>query len=146
MEQGVKLNMLGRRDRIDKGALAKFEETERVTAQNKGIILNLALDYGGRWDITQAAQRIARGCVKGDILPDAVDEDLFGKFLSLCNMPDPDLLIRTSGEERISNFLLWQCAYSEFYFCEKNWPDFDCNELKKALDEYASRARRFGKA
>jgi len=146
MDQGVKLNMLGRRDRIDKGALAKLEEIERVTADNKGVILNIALDYGGRWDIAQAAQKIARECVKGNISPDAVEEGLFGKFLSLQEMPDPDLLIRTSGEQRISNFLLWQCAYSEFYFCEKNWPDFDRNELKKALDEYASRARRFGNA
>jgi undecaprenyl diphosphate synthase len=146
MEQGVKLNMVGRRDRIDKGALAKLEEIERVTADNKGVILNIALDYGGRWDIVQAAQKIARECVKGNIVPDAVEEDILGKFLALAGMPDPDLLIRTSGEQRISNFLLWQCAYSEFYFCEKNWPDFDKNEFKKALDEYASRARRFGKA
>jgi undecaprenyl diphosphate synthase len=146
MDQGVKLNMLGRRDRIDRGALAKLEEVERATMSNDGVILNIALDYGGRWDIVQAAQKIACECVKGNISPDALGEDIFGKFLSLQGMPDPDLLIRTSGEQRISNFLLWQCAYSEFYFCEKNWPDFDRNELKKALDEYLSRARRFGKA
>jgi len=146
MSQDVKLNVVGRRDRIDKGTREKFEEIERITADNQGVILNIAIDYGGRWDIIQAAQAVARDCREGKILPEAINEDVFGGFLSLKGMPDPDLLIRTSGEQRISNFLLWQCAYSEFYFCDKNWPDFNREELKKALDEYAARGRRFGKA
>ena len=146
MKEGVVLKMVGRDDRINKGALKKFREVEKATAGNEGVVLNVALDYGGRWDVVRAAAALARDCAQGKLDPADIDEDAVADHLALAGIPDPDLLIRTSGEQRIRNFLLWQCAYSEFYFCDKYWPDFTAEEFKKALDEYALRVRRFGKA
>jgi undecaprenyl diphosphate synthase len=109
------------------------------------MTLTIAANYGGRWDIVNAARRLARRAVDGEIGVEQIDEDEFAGELSLAGLPDPDLFIRTGGEQRISNYLLWQLAYTEFYFCDCLWPDFDGREMQLALDEYSRRQRRYGK-
>jgi undecaprenyl diphosphate synthase len=143
-ENNIRINFIGRRDRLNKSLLREIEETERITKDNTDFILNIALDYGGRWDIVNAAKMLSKEVLKGDVNLDNIDEKNFQKYLSLADLPEPDLLIRTSGELRISNFLLWQSAYSEFYFPSCLWPDFDRREFKKAIEEYSRRERRFG--
>ncbi|MCP4652216.1 MAG: isoprenyl transferase [Candidatus Omnitrophica bacterium] len=145
LKQGVRLNMIGRRDRIDEGSMKKLQEIEVATANNEALLFNVALDYGGRWDIVQAAKKIAKDYKTKKISTDGINEAVFSNYLSLRDLPDPDLMIRTSGEERVSNFLIWNLAYSELYFCPKHWPDFDKKELAKAIDVYSKRKRRFGK-
>ena len=115
------------------------------TAQNTGLILNIAVAYGGRWDIANAARTLARKAVAGEIDADAIDADLLSGELQLAGLPDPDLLIRTGGEQRISNFLLWQSAYTELYFTQVLWPDFDAAALDAAIADFNSRERRFGR-
>ena len=110
------------------------------------MTLNVAANYGGRWDIVQAAQQLARSVHDGKIRPQEIDERLFSTVLGTGDTPDPDLFIRTGGETRISNFLLWQCAYSEFYFTPVLWPDFNGKELDRAIEAFRSRERRFGLA
>ncbi|MFA5271171.1 MAG: isoprenyl transferase [Candidatus Omnitrophota bacterium] len=141
----IKLNIIGRRDRLVTDVIKKIEEVEGLTRENKSFIFNIAIDYGGKWDIVAAAKKIAIDYKDGKISENQIDEDTFGKYLVLGDMPDPELLIRTSGEERISNFLLWNLAYAEFYFPKIYWPDFNKNELIKAIRVYSSRDRRFGK-
>ena len=109
------------------------------------MVLNLALSYSGRWEITEAARRIAQEAKKGTLDPETVTEDVFNTHLATAGMPDPELLIRTSGELRISNFLLWQLAYSELYFTDKYWPDFGKEDLYEAIINFQHRERRFGK-
>lgn len=109
------------------------------------MVLTLALSYGGRQELSMAATRMAREVAAGTLQPDAITPDVFGAYLDTANLPDPDFLIRTSGEMRISNFLLWQLAYTELYFTDINWPDFTINELHKALADFQSRERRFGR-
>jgi ABC-type uncharacterized transport system ATPase component len=111
---------------------------------NPNLSLFIALSYGGRWDIARAARRLAERAVAGEIQPAAIDEQLLGGELALAGVPDPDLFIRTGGEQRISNFVLWNLAYSELYFCDTLWPDFDDAELDRALHYFAARQRRFG--
>lgn len=142
--RGVRLRFIGRRDRFDKSLLKKIEVAEEKTAQNQLFFLNLAVDYGGQWDITQAAKKIALKVEQGALLASDIDEEMLAAELCLADLPLPDLLIRTSGEYRISNFLLWQLAYSEFYFTDVLWPDFDAAELEKAIKNYQSRERRYG--
>jgi undecaprenyl diphosphate synthase len=113
-------------------------QAEAATASNGRMVLNVCFNYGGRWDIAQAAARVAASGV-------AMTEEALGRATALAHVPDPDLLIRTGGEQRISNFLLWQCAYSELYFSDKLWPEFDETALDQALIAYAARERRFGK-
>ena len=115
------------------------------TAANTGMCLVLALSYSSRWEITEAARRLATAVRAGDVLPEEIDSRLFTQYLTTNFMPDPDLLIRTGGEVRLSNYLLWQCAYSELYFCDTFWPDFKEDELYKAILDYQKRERRFGK-
>ena len=115
------------------------------TSHNTRMVLTLALSYSGRWDLTQATQRMAQDVAAGKLAPDAIDDATISSYLSTYNMPDPELLIRTSGEERISNFLLWQLAYSELYFTPKYWPDFRKADLYEAILNYQHRERRFGK-
>ena len=143
-EDNVRLRFIGRRDRLSPTLLRKMEYAEQATRENRGTSLNIAFDYGGQWDILQSVRQIAERVQRGELAPAAIDERELAASLSLADLPDPDLCIRTAGEQRISNFLLWQLAYSEFYFCDVLWPDFDAGQVRKALDSYAERERRFG--
>jgi undecaprenyl diphosphate synthase len=138
--EGVRTRFIGRRDRAPSALLRKMESLEAETAENDRLRLWIAFDYGGRAELVEAARRI----VAGGVEPDAVDEELVAAHLYAPDMPDPDLLIRTSGEFRISNFLLWQLAYAELVFTDTLWPDFGADELRSALEAYAQRRRRFG--
>ncbi len=144
LKERIRLNLIGRRDRINSHIIKKIEELEVLTLENKEFIFNIALDYGGRWDILNALKKLFRDYIEKRISLEGIDEEVFKRYLSLAGQPEPDLLIRTSGEQRISNFLLWDLAYSEFYFPEVYWPDFDAKELEKAILEYNKRERRFG--
>jgi undecaprenyl diphosphate synthase len=139
-EQGVRTRFIGRRDRVSADLLEQMEELEAETASRDRLDLWIAFDYGGRDELAQAAKRI----VKRGLGPDEIDEQVFAAHLYAPEMPEPDLLIRTSGELRISNFLLWQLAYSELVFTDTRWPDFDEDDLRAAVREYAGRKRRFG--
>lgn len=143
-EEGVRLRFIGSRERFSKGLLAKIKQAEKKTQANQLFVLNLAVDYGGQWDICQATKIIAQKVLNEEIMPDQVDESLLEKYLSLDASRYPDLLIRTSGECRISNFLLWQLAYSELYFTDVLWPDFSASELVKAVTCFQQRDRRYG--
>jgi undecaprenyl diphosphate synthase len=145
IKQNIKLKIIGRRDRLDKNTIKKIEEVEGKTSDNDGFIFNIAIDYGGRWDIIEAAKKMLSDFENSKIIKEQVTEDYFAKYLELGQLPDPELLIRTSGENRISNFLLWNLAYTEFYFPEVCWPDFTKEELSKAIEVYSRRERRFGK-
>jgi undecaprenyl diphosphate synthase len=138
--QGVRTRFMGRRDRAPDELLQQIERLERETAENERLNLWVAFDYGGRADIVEAARRL----VEAGAAPDAIDEESLRANLYAPELPDPDLLIRTSGELRISNFLLWQLAYSELVFVDTLWPDFGRDELEHALAAYAQRRRRFG--
>jgi undecaprenyl diphosphate synthase len=138
--QGVRTRFLGRRDRASDALRAKMESLEAETAENERLNLWIAFDYGGRAELVEAARRL----VEAGVEPDEIDEAALAARLYAPDMPDPDLLIRTSGELRLSNFLLWQLAYAEFAFVDTLWPDFGEAELRSALHEYAKRRRRFG--
>ena len=139
-EQGVCLKVIGERDRFGPQLSAELAEAEAKTAGNTRLTLVMALSYGGRADIVTAARRI----IEAGLAPETLNEQIFARYLSTDGIPDPDLLIRTSGEERISNFLLWQLAYAEMFFTDVLWPDFGADDFARALDEYATRERRFG--
>lgn len=140
----VRLNFVGARELLNKGLREKITEVEKKTANNNGLRLTVAIAYGGRWDIIQATKAIARRVESGSLTADAIDEAEFVKGLQLADVPDPDLLIRTGGETRISNFLLWNLAYAELWFTDVLWPEFDASEFDNALAYFASRQRRFG--
>lgn len=144
MREKVKVNFIGRRDRIGEEVIKKIKKLEEETANNNSLIFNICLDYSGRWDIINAVNKIIHEYQKDSLKFDLIDEDVFAKYLNLNEIPDPDLLIRTSGEQRISNFLLWNLAYSELYFTNVLWPDFDESEFVKAIEAYSQRTRRFG--
>jgi len=140
--EGVRLNVIGDTSRFPQTLQDKIKATEQSTAHNTGIVLNVAANYGGQWDIVQAVkswQQAHPEKALGDLSPEALSP-----FLSAADQPEPDLLIRTGGESRISNFMLWQLAYAELYFTDVLWPDFDVPQLLKALDWFAARERRFG--
>jgi len=141
---GVRVRFIGDLARLRAGLDAKIAAAEARTAGNQRMTLFIAVSYGGRWDIVEAARRLAASAVAGAIQPEAIDETVFAGQLQLAGAPEPDLFIRTGGEQRISNFLLWNLAYSELYFCDTLWPDFDDAALDTALRFYASRQRRFG--
>lgn len=144
-KNGVRLKVIGDRRRFDSDIIDMIENAESLTALNTKITLCIALNYGGRHDILNAAHRMAHEFAARGIDPSFEQvEKIFPGFLMTADMPDPDLLIRTSGEKRISNFLLWQCAYAEFVFSETLWPDFEKSDLEAAIQEYARRERRFG--
>ncbi len=138
--QGVCIRHIGRTEGISPRLLKKIEKAVELTQNNDKIILNVAFNYGGRQEIIDAVKRI----IQEGVPPDQVDDALLGRYLYTAGQPDPDLIVRTSGEMRVSNFLLWQGAYAELYVTPTYWPDFDENELQKALDHYAARERRFG--
>ena len=142
---GARLRFVGDTRRFPNDLQALMASAERTTAANERLQLRIAVNYGGRWDIVQAAQRLARAVDAGDLPPDAIDEDRFASFLSLADMPPPDLCIRTGGDRRISNFLLWDFAYTEFYFTADYWPDFDEHKLAHAFADFGSRQRRYGR-
>ena len=141
--EGVRIQVIGGRDKFSKKLLEQIEWAEQETRDGT-MTLALAVDYGGRWDITQAVRKLATRAQRGELLPEQITEAIVEKELSLGNLPPVDLLIRTSGELRISNFLLWQCAYAEFYFTDAYWPDFDEAHLHRAIHEFNSRQRRYG--
>ena len=145
LRNNIRFNVIGARDDLPPEINGIIDDALAQTATNSGMVLTLALSYGGRQEITRAAARIARQVAEGSLLPDQVNEELLAGALDTAGLPDPDLLIRTSGELRISNFLLWQLAYTELYFTEINWPDFTIVELHRALADFQSRERRFGK-
>ncbi len=143
--RNIRMRFIGRRDRFSEKIQQKMHYAEATTADNTGGVLVIAADYGGQWDIAEAAKSIAVDVSKGLLELDAIDEQLVDSRISLADLPRPDLLIRTGGDHRISNFLLWQCAYAEFYFTEKFWPDFKEQDFIEAISDFAGRERRFGK-
>jgi undecaprenyl diphosphate synthase len=143
MHNNIRFNVIGNRDELPADVNHAIDEALGRTAANTGMVLTLALSYGARQEIVRAARLMATALAAGMGTED--DEALFSGYLYTAGMPEPDLLVRTSGEMRISNFLLWQLAYTELYFCEVNWPDFDKEQLYKALSVYQARERRFGR-
>ncbi|OGX35963.1 MAG: di-trans,poly-cis-decaprenylcistransferase [Omnitrophica WOR_2 bacterium RIFCSPHIGHO2_02_FULL_52_10] len=143
-QDNIQLRMIGRTDRIPQPLLKTINDVIRMTRENTGLIVNLAFNYGSRLEIVDAVQKISKSVQRGELAVEDINEQTVSDALYTKGLPDPDLLIRTSGEQRISNFLLWQLSYAEFYFTDKLWPDFDAKELKKAITEYQSRERRFG--
>ena len=144
MSHNIKLGHLGRREGLPSFVLDELDESVEVSRNNTGMRLCLALNYASRAEINDAVVRIAKRVAAGEITPDQIDEAMISNSLDTADIPDPDLLIRTSGEIRLSNFLLWQLSYSEFYITDTHWPDFDAMEFQKALRAYARRHRRFG--
>ena len=143
-EKNVRITILGDKDGLPKKQRDTLLEAEARTGKNTGLRLNIAINYGGRAEIVRAAKTLAEEARDGRLEPAAIDEEAFVRRLYTAGQPDVDLLIRTSGEMRLSNFLLWQCAYAEFIFPEKLWPDFTVADYDQALTEFAGRARRFG--
>lgn len=143
--KNVRLKFIGERSRLSDKLQTKIYDSERLTANNSGLKLYIAVSYGGRWDICRAAQRLAADVAAGNLALDEITEEQLNARMSLADVPDPDLFIRTGGEKRISNFLLWNLAYAELYFSDRFWPDFDIAELDVALSFYASRQRRYGR-
>ena len=143
-EQQVRFRVIGETAAFGPQLAARIDAAQTLTQDNQGLTLTIAANYGGRWDIAQACAAIARRVERGELSAAAVEETTLAPHLSTAGLPDPDLFIRTSGEQRISNFLLWQLAYTELYFTSAPWPDFDRAEFDRALAAYAARQRRFG--
>ncbi|MGY0798184.1 polyprenyl diphosphate synthase [Lysobacter sp. A286] len=142
--RGVRVRFIGERGRFSPGIGQRMDAAEAQTLANTGLQLTIAASYGGRWDITQAARSLALEVAAGQLDPQAIDETMLSSRMSLADLPRPDLFIRTGGEQRISNFLLWQLAYTELWFTDLLWPELDAATLQRALDHYASCERRFG--
>jgi undecaprenyl diphosphate synthase len=143
-KNAVRLRFIGERQRHSTLLQSRIAAAELATASGSGLQLQIALSYGGRWDIVDAARTLAARCVAGELRPEQIDEAQFAAAMQLGDLPDPDLLIRTGGEQRLSNFLLWNLAYAELYFCATLWPQFDRAEFDAALESFAGRQRRFG--
>lgn len=141
---GVRVRFIGRRDRLNATLVSKMESAEALTAGNRRSTLVIAVDYGGRWDLASSARELARAVAAGHLAAEEIDEHMLSTKLCLADLPAPDLCIRTAGEQRISNFLLWQLAYAELYFCDTLWPDFSEACMDAAVRSYAGRERRFG--
>lgn len=140
-KEGICVKVIGQKERLPKSLQEAIIKTEEITKDNKNLQLNFAVSYGGKWDILQAIKKI----VDEKIPVEKIDEQLFESYLSTAGLPNPDLIIRAGGEMRMSNFVLWQAAYAELYFCPKFWPDFTEQDLDEALAEFDNRSRRFGK-
>lgn len=145
MKNQIRFRVIGDFDKLPVVVQESLSSCIEHTVDNTGMCLVLALSYSSRWEITEAVRQIAEQCKSGEISPEQITDEYISSHLSTNFMPDPDLLIRTGGEIRLSNYLLWQCAYSELYFCDTFWPDFDDEEFWKAIYEYQQRERRFGK-
>ena len=143
-ENNVLIRIIGDRSTFSSDIVRLIEHSEQMTSGNDGLHLTAALSYGGRQEIVEAARALANDVAGGRVSPDDIDADRFAGYLATADIPDPDLLIRTSGEQRISNFLLWQIAYTELVFSDVLWPDFDREHLESAIDEFNGRERRFG--
>jgi undecaprenyl diphosphate synthase len=143
-QANVSVRVIGEREGVPADVLNLLVEAEKLTAENTGQKLVIAFNYGGRNEITGAARRLARMAAEGLIDPDEITPEVFSNVLDTAGIPDPDLIIRTSGEQRLSNFLLWQAAYAEFVFVDTLWPDFGADEFVQALDVFSMRRRRFG--
>ncbi len=145
MTNNVRFRVIGDVERLPQAVRQRLRETEERTRKNDQMTMVVALSYSSRWELTQAARQIAQKVKEGQLDVDAIDEQTIAQHLTTQFMPDPDLLIRTGGEQRISNYLLWQCAYSEFYFCDTFWPDFGEEQLQQAIVDFQHRQRRYGK-
>jgi undecaprenyl diphosphate synthase len=143
---GIRLRVIGHLSRLDPDIVALIAEAEALTRGNAALHLTIALSYGGRAEIAAAARDLAAEAAAGRLDPAAIDEERLARHLFTADLPDPDLLIRTSGEQRLSNFLLWQCAYAELVFTRTLWPDFSKDDLEQAIEEYCGRDRRYGTA
>lgn len=144
-ENGVRLKFLGQKDAFSKKLYQQIQQAEDLTSSNDKLFLSIAANYGGKWDILHAVKNIIQEVQNGVLQLENINEHVLEKKLATENMPSPDLFIRTGGEQRISNFLLWQLAYTELYFCDTLWPDFSSHELEKAFENYRVRQRRFGR-
>lgn len=140
----VRLKVIGDMSRFDKKLVDKIKKAEKLTEHNTALILNVAANYGGRWDIVNAAKKMANAVASGELDCGSIGETEFNRFMCLSDQPELDLLIRTGGEHRISNFLMWQAAYAELYFTDTLWPDFDESAFQLAVDDFTERQRRFG--
>lgn len=145
MKNNISFRIIGDTDKLPKDVLNRLNRCIERTAANTGMCLTLALSYSSKWEITEAVKLIAKDVAEGKLKPQDITDKTIDSHLATNYMPDPDLLIRTGGEIRLSNYLLWQCAYSELYFCDTFWPDFKEAELRKAICDYQKRERRFGK-
>jgi len=145
VKNNVRLRIIGDTSAFPEKLQQRIVKSEEKTAASDGMLLQIAANYGGRWDITQSVKTISSKIKSGELEVNDVSESLISQYLSFAQMPDVDLFIRTGGELRISNFILWQAAYAELYFCDVLWPDFDAKQFQLALDDYAGRQRRFGK-
>ncbi|MCB2428435.1 isoprenyl transferase [Methylophaga pinxianii] len=144
-KNNIRLNIIGDISRFSAPLQQQIADAMALTIENDGLILNIAANYGGRWDITQSVRQIANKIQSGELQPEQIDETLLASHLVTADLPEPDLFIRTGGEQRISNFLLWQLAYTELYFTEKLWPEFTAQDLDIAIESFSSRERRFGR-
>ncbi|MDE6907651.1 MAG: isoprenyl transferase [Lachnospiraceae bacterium] len=143
-KNNMKVRVLGDPEALDNDLRQSLKELEESSKDNTGLNFQIAINYGSRDEMVRAIRRLAQDCVEGEVRPEDIDERLFASYLDTREVPDPDLLIRTSGEQRLSNYLLWQLAYTEFYFTEVPWPAFTKEELWKAIEKYNSRERRYG--
>ncbi len=141
---GVKVNVIGNRENHSADLVELIERSEKLTSANKAMTLNMAFNYGSRDELTRAARHLAREAAAGRLDPETIEEASIGEVIDTAGIPDPDLVIRTSGEQRLSNFLLWQCAYAELVFFDEHWPDFSIEHLDRAIEIYNGRERRFG--
>ncbi|QDS95481.1 Decaprenyl diphosphate synthase-like protein [Roseimaritima multifibrata] len=144
MEQGLRLKVIGRRDRLPASVLKEMDKTLQMCAENQGTQLVLAIDYGGRDELTRSVQKLGRQIAAGELEPDAITEETIQQALDTAGLPDPDLLIRTGGDMRISNYLLWQISYAEIWVTERCWPEFTQDNFLQSIREFATRQRRFG--
>ena len=144
-EQSVRMRFIGECSAFSEKLQNRIKQTEELTRNNSGLCLNIAVNYGGRWDVANACKKIAEKIESGEVSSKDVNAELVNRYISLSDLPEPDLFIRTGGDKRISNFLIWQLAYTELYFTDSLWPDFNRDELKEALTWFANRQRRFGK-
>jgi undecaprenyl diphosphate synthase len=143
--KNIRIRFIGEREAFSQTLQNQIADTEALTLNNDVMVLNIAANYGGQWDILNAVKKVAARVERREIAPDHIDQAMLESELSLADTPNPDLFIRTGGEHRMSNFLLWQLVYTEFYFTDVLWPDFSEQEMQKALDDYAKRQRRYGK-
>ena len=144
-DNDMRVRVIGEKSRLSEEIRLKIDELEEATKDNPGLNFTIAINYGSRDEMIRAMKKMNKDIIAGKLSEDDISESTFNSYLDTRELPDPDLIIRTSGEERVSNFLLWQLAYSEFYFTDVLWPDFDKKELEKAIKKYNSRERRFGK-